>query len=223
MEGKGRVSARVISKSVVNPDHLYAIGDIRGEHYFIQRDSREPESCMFFDWIYQRVPEKERRDFPGWRVELNEYSDKRGVLIAPRDFLYLYKNQGVYIVKSDFRTSGSFCFSFSDSFEEKGDRLRRRVNSWIDFPVTEINGEGSRNIARVYYEDSFKNIEYEDFECFEDFLIDFLYWQGVFRNGTRRGSLLFGNFHEISPEKEEAVEYLAQEFPDKVRLVELRY
>lgn len=117
------ISARIMGKSLRNSNELYAV-TTQGR-YFVQRDSRDPDSSDCFDYIMNRA---KKRHFS---VPIRVYPGHRAVIAPPQDFLNLYRERALYLFHLDAKLQDR-----SGKFK----KLMRKQSQFLEYSVIWLSG-----------------------------------------------------------------------------------
>lgn len=93
------VKATIYGKVRDNPNELFARISGR-EFYFVQRDERDRDSSLYFDFLMHTFNPDWGTRAEGPEVELKTYG-RRAVVIAPPAFLEVYKENALYWIDTN--------------------------------------------------------------------------------------------------------------------------
>lgn len=139
------VSARVIAHARREPNELFAVGrNNREEYYFIKRNGRDDDSCLFFDFLSSQVPKTNEihwsRASEGFQVQLKLYGIRTAVVVAPQPFLEIHKQGQVYMLDTDIPDLDYLLnFELGTDTSNRLNKQLRQINPFISHPAALIS------------------------------------------------------------------------------------
>lgn len=122
--------AIIKEKSRNNPDEFFARNIAGTDFYFVQRDAKDSASCLYHDFLIEKA---NRNGFLPARCRLNVYSDRRAVVIPPREFLEIHRDNAVYVVKTNFNPH-TLCSPY-DAYIREFMQAVKKFNDFLDYPM----------------------------------------------------------------------------------------